>query len=317
MIKKTAKFFAIFAAVAYIGFCLAVYYFPQYFFYNPSTEKSLLSNAVAKGFPAEEVRYKSSDGTELYGWYVKPTRKDKVVVYFHGNSHNIEAFYHKLIPLTDSGYGVFIGEYRGFGGINGKINEKNLGEDAIAAVQYLYSQGWKNKDIILYGMSLGSYTSIHTAHTLGKDDPFASLILEVPFDSILNVAKDRVWPLFPFSMIIKDKYDNTKKLSEIKLPVLFMVTQNDKVVPIQRAKELSKAIVSKYPMVNIRKSLKDNPSTVRSISCITNDAEKPVMINYNDNTATHSNLYEHKNWEDILVWLACHENWLENNEKIK
>ena len=70
-------------------------------------------------------------------------------------------------------------------------------------------------------------------------------------------------------------------------------------------------------MVNIRKSLKDNPSTVRSISCITNDAEKPVMINYNDNTATHSNLYEHKNWEDILVWLACHENWLENNEKIK
>lgn len=275
MIKKIAKISVITVIASWIAFCASVYFFPQLYFYNPSSEKANLDNALSNDFIAEEVKYNSYDGTELYGWFIKP-KNNKIVVFFHGNSYNIESFYHKLTPLVEEGYGAFIGEYRGFGGVKGKINEKNLGEDAISAVKYLYSQGYANKDIILYGMSLGSYTSTHTAYSLGKDEAFAGLILEVPFDSLLNVVKQRIPNLFPFSYIIKDHYDNTSKISKLNLPILIMGVSDDKVVPIERAKELYKQ--AKEP--------------------------KQIMI-YKG--AYHSGLYNYRNWQDIIDWLKADE----------
>ena len=275
MLKKMVKISVIAITAAWIGFCASVYFLPELYFYNPSSEKADLENALSNDFPAEEVKYNSYDGTELYGWFIKP-KNDKVIVFFHGNSYNIESFYYKLTPLVEAGYGAFIGEYRGFGGIKGSINEKNLGEDAISAIRYLYSQGFTNKDLILYGMSLGSYTSIHTAYNLGKDESFAGLILEVPFDSILNVVKQRIPNLFPFSLIIKDRYDNTSKISQLNLPILIMGASDDKVVPVERAETL-------YKKANGPKK----------------------MITYKG--AYHSGLYNYRNWRDIMDWLKTDE----------
>ena len=278
MLRKILKISAVTIIASWAIFCASVYFLPELYFYNPSSEKSDLNNALSDNFLAQEVKYNSYDNTELYGWFIKP-KNNKVVVFFHGNSHNIESFYHKLTPFVKAGYGAFIGEYRGFGGIKGVINEKNLGEDAIAAVKYLNSQGYNNKNIILYGMSLGSYTSTHTAYSLGKETPFRALVLEVPFDSLLNVVKQRIPNLFPFSYIIRDKYDNTAKIAQLNLPILIMGASDDKVVPIERAKELYKQ---------------------------TNDPKKIIIYN----GAHHSNLYSYKNWQDIL-------NWLKQNEKNK
>ncbi|MBR2921904.1 MAG: alpha/beta hydrolase [Alphaproteobacteria bacterium] len=275
MLKKNIKIFFITIITSWVVFCASVYFMPELYFYNPSLNKADITNAISNDFPAEEVKYNSYDGTELYGWFIKP-KNNKIIVFFHGNSYNIESFYHKLIPFVEGGYGAFIGEYRGFGGIKGKINEKNLGEDAISAVKYLYSQGFTNKDLILYGMSLGSYTSTHTAYSLGKDEAFAGLILEVPFDSILNVVKQRIPNIFPFSYIIKDKYDNTSKISQLNLPVLIMGASDDKVVPIERAEDL-------YKQAN-------NPKK---------------MITYKG--ASHSDLYNYRNWRDIRDWLKANE----------
>ncbi len=278
MLKKIVKRLLLIIVVAYVVFCASVYYFPEIYFYNPSNKKADLTNAISNDFPAQEVKYNSYDNTELYGWFIPP-KNNKIIVFYHGNSHNIESFYHKLTPLVEVGYGAFIGEYRGFGAIKGEINEKNLGEDAISAVKYLNSLGYKNSDMILYGMSLGSYTSTHTAYTLGQQEAFAGLILEVPFDSILNVVKQRIPDFFFFSYIIKDKYDNTAKISKLNIPVLVMGASDDKVVPIARAEELYKHI---------------------------NKPKK--MIIYKG--AYHSGLYNYRNWQDIL-------NWLNTNEKDK
>ena len=275
MIKKIAKISLISVAIIWLLFCASVYVFPQIYFYNPLPQKANLDNAISNDFLATEVKYKSFDNTELYGWFIKP-KNNKIIVFFHGNSYNIESFYHKLIPFVEAGYGAFIGEYRGFGGIKGAINENNLGEDAISAVKFLKSQGYSNENIILYGMSLGSYTSIHVADSLGREDNFKALILEVPFDSILNVVKQRIINLFPFSLIIKDKYENTSKISQIDSPVLIMGASNDKVVPIERARELFK-----------------------------HAKEPKKMIVYKG--AQHSNLYNHRNWQDVLDWLDTNE----------
>ena len=246
------------------------------FFYEPSHTKANLENAHEYDYLAQEVNYASADGTKLYGWYTPPTSKKSIIVFMHGNSYNIESFYHKLKSFAFDGYGTFLVEYRGFGGLDGKINQSNLEQDAIAAINFLNKLGYKNSEIYLYGMSLGSHMAIHTAYELQKNGEFAGVILEVPFDNIVNVAKTKV-SYFPLNLLIRDKYDNVKEISQLKSPVLIMGGTEDKKVPVELAKKL-------YEYA----------------------PENKKMIIYKN--GHHSNLFNFRNDLDIL-------NWIEINEK--
>ena len=137
--------------IIYVAVCGVIYVYPLPFFYNPSSLVSNVNNAHEYGYFADEVKYSSSDGTPLFAWYTKPLGNKKIIVFMHGNSHNEEEIYHKLREFAHEGFGTFIPEYRGFGGLEGKINQQNLEADAIAAVNYLHSIGYKNSDIYKYG----------------------------------------------------------------------------------------------------------------------------------------------------------------------
>ncbi len=276
MTKKILKIFSFTAVFAYIAFCAAVYIAPQYFFYKPSSQASDLEKAHHQGYPAQKVEYTAQDGTKLYGWYVPPTQGKPVVVFMHGNSYNIEAFFHKQIPLIKLGYGSFMPEYRGFGDIPGTISQNSLKQDSVAAIRWLYSQGYRNSQIYLYGMSLGSFTATHAAYSLGLSSPFAGLILEVPFDSLYAVVKDVIKFPLPLDYIIKDKHDNIGKIKQLRVPLLVMGAEKDTVVPVARAQNLF------------------------------SQARQPKKLIIYPN-AQHSTLYNHNNHQDILEWLKDNE----------
>lgn len=274
MKNKTNLIFKVLMAIfaVYALFCLVVYIRPELFLYNPNSQRPNLNKIKSEVYNPQEVVYKSADGTELFGWYTPPVSENYTVVFMHGNSDNIESFYKKLIPFAEAGYGTFIGEYRGFGGIKGKISQKNLEDDALAMINYLRTLNYDNDNLIIYGMSLGSHMAINTIYQLQKDGNFKGLILEVPFDSLENVVKDRVKVLLPLDIILQDKYDNLEMIGQIKTPMLFTVAENDKVVPVERAKNLYK-----------------------------NAPENKLMIEYPN--AEHHNLYDYKNYEVMLKWL--------------
>lgn len=276
--RKTAKIFAAALAAAvllWLGTALLLWGCPQCFFYHPRQLPADLKKAAADGYRAEEVRYVSADGTPLYAWFTKPGAKKKIIVFYHGNAYNIEGFYYKLQPLVNAGYGVLLPEYRGFGGIEGKITEPALAADALAAVNYLRGLGYKNSDIILYGMSLGSYTSTHTAAVYGETDPFAALILEVPFDSLANVVRGVV-PFLPVDTLVRDRYDNQELINRIETPLLVMIAGRDKTVPPRFGKNL-----------------------------FARASQPKKMIIYED--GNHADLYNHRNYRDILTWLETDE----------
>ncbi len=275
-IKRFIKTMMVLSVVGYIAFCLSVYFFPQWFFYHPTAQKSRLENAHANGYKAEYVVYHSEDGTPLHGWYVKPQEGFPVIMFLHGNSYNIEKFYTKMLPLSEAGYGVFMPEYRGFGGIKGDITETALAADSLAALIWLKQQGYNNDSIILYGMSLGSYTAINTAYVGGEEQAFRAVILEVPFDSLYNVVKDVVPVPLPLKWIIKDRYENQQKIAAVHSPILIMGGTDDRTVPLARAKNLFEYA--------------QNPKK---------------MIIYQG--AGHSDLYNFRNYRDILTWLKENE----------
>lgn len=238
-LKMFIKALILLLVLGYVAFGAIVYFKPQWFFYHPSAKASDIQNARKNSYPAEEVRYTSADGTPLYGWYTKAHPSKPTIVFYHGNSFNIEKFYHKMRPLAQAGYGTFMAEYRGFGGIDGKITNDNLNADALAAIDYLHHQGIKNSDIVVYGMSLGSHMATNTAWTAAQaEEPFAGVILEVPFDTLSNVIRE-VFPIpMPLSLIVHDRYDNLEKIKRINAPLLVMGGSDDIVVPVFLAKNL-------------------------------------------------------------------------------
>lgn len=276
MLKKI--FYAIFliAAMCYCIFCALVYFYPQIFFYNPSSAKARIEVAHSNFYPAQKVEYKAKDGTDLYAWHTPPKDNLPIIVFMHGNSYNIEKFYHKLIPLVETGYGTLLPEYRGFGDIKGKISQANLEQDSIAAIKWLYSQGYKNHQIIIYGMSLGSYTATYTTYTLGQAESFKALILEVPFDSMYEDVKQIVNYPLPLNLIMRDKFNNIEFIKKLHLPLLIMAAADDTLVPVQRAEALYSA------------------------------ANKPKkMLVYLG--AEHGELYNFRNYNDIIKWLKDNE----------
>ena len=103
--------------------------------------------------------------------------------------------------------------WRGFSGNSGKPQKQGLYKDGKSAIDWLKNMGLEDKDIILYGESLG--TGIATEIAQNKN--FAGLILETPFTSMIDAAKN-VYPYIPVGLLLKDRYENDKKIKNINIP---------------------------------------------------------------------------------------------------
>ena len=91
LLKKALHWILIAVGAVYLLICILIFVYPQLFFYAPSSVRSDINNAHRYGYKAREVTYNSKDGTHLLAWYTKPRNgQNKVIVFMHGNSYNIE-----------------------------------------------------------------------------------------------------------------------------------------------------------------------------------------------------------------------------------
>lgn len=254
---------------------------PELFFYGPDHRPGNIQNAQADGFAVKEAVYhKYESGLPAKGWlYLNDTPRNNrhVVLFLHGNSYNVEHYYHKTVPLAEAGYSVFIPEYRGFGGQGYKIRQAMLEEDAVNAVRYLNRLGFDNENIVVYGMSLGSHMALHAVFHEQQREKFDSLVLEVPFTSLADVAEKHVSfmniPLLPLDLLIRDKYNNLDMVDKIDTRILVMTTESDSLIPPAQARTLYER------------------------------ARKPKkLVVYQG--AGHDSLYNLRNYREILDWLG-------------
>ena len=182
----------------------------------------------------EKVRIVTSDNLNLLGWFhKKDLNKFKTIVYFHGNAGSLENRVHKLNHFKDMDVNFLIIAWRGFSGNKGKPSEKGLYIDASSAIVWLKKLGLMEKDIILYGESLGT----GVATEIAQSNNYAGLILETPFTSMIEAAKN-FYPYIPVSLLLKDKYDNQNKIKNINTPILVMHGEVDQIVPFRMGKKI-------------------------------------------------------------------------------
>ena len=134
----------------------------------------------------EKVKITTVDNINLVAWfYNKNIEKFKTILFFHGNAGSLENRTYKLNHFKDLNVNFLIIAWRGFSGNAGKPSEAGLYRDAEGAIKWLKSKGITEKNIILYGESLGTGVAVEVA----QNKNYAGIILESPYTSMVNIGK--------------------------------------------------------------------------------------------------------------------------------
>ena len=208
-----------------------LYFYQRNLLYHPN-ENNYSEDKILVDI--ENVRIKTSDNIELLGWYHEKNLKDsKTLIFFHGNAGSLENRIHKLNHFRDMNINFLIIAWRGFSGNNGNPSEQGLYEDGKSAIDWLIKKGVSEKNLILYGESLGTGVATH----LAQNKNFAGVILETPFTSMIDAAK-KFYPYIPVKLLLKDKFENYKKIKNINSPILIMHGEADQLVPFSMGEKI-------------------------------------------------------------------------------
>ena len=208
-----------------------LYFYQRNLLYHPN-ENNYSGDKISVDI--EKVKIQTADNIELLGWYHKKNLKDyKTLVYFHGNAGSLENRIHKLNHFQDMNINFLIIAWRGFNGNKGKPSERGLYVDGKSAIDWLKKKGVDEKNLILYGESLGTGIATH----LAQNKNYAGVILETPFTSMIDAAKN-FYPYIPINLLLKDKFENFKKVKNINTPILVMHGEVDQIVPFSMGKKI-------------------------------------------------------------------------------
>ena len=207
------------------------YIFQRNLLYHPS-ENNYFGDKIS--VLVKKIKIKTQDGVELLSWYHEKNSKNyKTILFLHGNAGSLENRIHKINHFKNMNVNFLLLSWRGFSGNKGKPTEMGLYEDARSAVRWLKSAGIKEKDIIIYGESLGTSVAIE----IGQNKKFAGIILESPFTSMIAAGRDK-YPYLPVKFLLKDKYESDKKIKNIMSPILVMHGKVDNIVPFHMGKKI-------------------------------------------------------------------------------
>ena len=218
----------------YVLLLIIVFSFQRNLLYHPSVDNYLKDEVTNEPTEIEKVKITTVDNINLVAWfYNKNIEKFKTILFFHGNAGSLENRTYKLNHFKDLNVNFLIIAWRGFSGNAGKPSEAGLYKDAAGAIKWLKSKGITEKNIILYGESLGTGVAVEVA----QNKNYAGIILESPYTSMANVGKKH-YPFFPVRFLLKDKFENYKKITNISVPVLIIHGKIDKIVPFAMGKKM-------------------------------------------------------------------------------
>jgi hypothetical protein len=214
------------------------------------------------GLEYEDARLTTSDGVRIHGWYVPASGGERtaagdlpsfaatrrpVVLFLHGNAGNISHRLDKLAVLHGLGADVLLLDYRGFGASGGAPTEEGLYRDADAAYDWLLARGVSTDDLVLYGESLGGTVAVD----LAARRPAGELVLESTPSSILGVARHH-YPFLPVGLFLSARYDAAAKIDRVEVPILFLHSPDDEIVPFAMAEAMLAAAKGPKRLVRLR-----------------------------------------------------------------
>ena len=228
-------------------FYLSLKYYEHSKVYRP--RENLFVSPQSYGIEFEDINFSSSDKVLLNGWFIKG-ESCRVILFCHGNFGNISSRIDIIQELHLLEYNIFIFDYRGFGRSDGVPSEKGLYSDVLGAYDYLRGRGFNDRDIILFGRSLGGVVVIFLASFI---EDFRGVIVDSSFYSAQALGYDLLGYNLP-RFIISNRLESIERIKNIKIPKLIIHRENDDLIPFHHGKKLFKEAVEPKKFLKIHGS---------------------------------------------------------------
>jgi len=192
--------------------------------------------------PWEELNVESDDGLALSAWLRLDdgTIGRPLMIVFPGNAGNRAGRVSLGNQLAAAGYGVILGEYRGYGGNPGSPSEEGLIADALAIVRAASGLGLGDGEVVYFGESLGAAVAIAAAFV----EPPDALVLGSPFTSLVDVGRHH-YPWLPVGALVRDRYPSLERIERGEIdgvPTLVIGGTEDGTVPIDQTRAIAEAL---------------------------------------------------------------------------
>jgi fermentation-respiration switch protein FrsA (DUF1100 family) len=204
---------------------------------------------------ARQVRYRSSDGVDLFAYLVGDCAPDaRAMIAFHGNADLARW----LVPWAAevarrNRMCVMIPEYRGYDGLGGAPTYAGSERDARAALAYLRDTvGVAAGNIAYFGHSLGTAIAVE----LASFEPPPVVVLQAPFSSARAMGARMYLPgLTAFwSLVSRVHFDTIRRVGEIRSPVWIVHGDKDFVIPVSMGRDVFAAALHKGELLIVHRA---------------------------------------------------------------
>ena len=187
---------------------LVIYLTHRNIIYHPYTLKNLVTKTSEQEmmYTFKKIKIRVSKNISLNSWFYFRSNLKKTLLFLPGNAGDLNRRINKLNYLGRLDLNILIISWRGYHFNNGNPSEIGLYDDASSSLNYLLKKGISEKDIILYGESLGAAVAIEIA----QFKSLGGVILESAFTSLEDLA-NRVFPFFPYKLILKDSFTKSSE----------------------------------------------------------------------------------------------------------
>ncbi len=242
-LKRSLKKFVIVLFSIFVMIGSALYFFQEKLLFFPSTLKKNYQYQFQYEF--EELFLKTDKNTIINALHFKVESPKGVILYFHGNAGDLSRWGTVAEYFVAQDYDVLIMDYRTYGKSIGKLSEDAIYSDAQYCYDYLLKQ-YSEDEITVYGRSLGTGIASYVA---SKNNP-KQLILETPYFSILDVAKDR-FPILPVKQLLKYQFPTYQFLPKATCPITIIHGTADAVVPYASGEKLSELNIENLNFITV------------------------------------------------------------------
>ncbi|WP_291720645.1 alpha/beta hydrolase [Bernardetia sp.] len=173
------------------------------------------------------------DTITSYLLYPTQQKAKATILYFHGNGGNVSSYIKYVEPLLESGFQVFMVDFRGYGKSTGKPTHLNILSDGKLFFDFAIThKKVVSKPIIICAVSMGSQIATYLARKY--EGKISALILDSGISSLSDIALSFV-PKNQHSFVknsLRLPYsakEDIQYLEQVK--VLFIHSKTDKVVP--------------------------------------------------------------------------------------
>jgi alpha-beta hydrolase superfamily lysophospholipase len=225
-------------------------------FKGPTLRK--ITNEGILHFPYQTIHLLTKDNLSLEAWYIPVDSPKGTVILFHGLGGNKSHVIDQAYEFRYLGFNVMLVDLRAHGNSEGKVTTMGYceSEDVKLAYDYIFKKGEKN--IILYGFSLGAVVIAKAFYDYNIAP--SSAILEIPFSNLKKLVGVRGrmlgFPQEPFGTFITFwisidkgfngfKQDTYKYAQKINCPVLMQCGEVDMFATIKERNFIFSNIASR------------------------------------------------------------------------